>query len=509
MKPAGVRRKYLVLNTHSMSGAPSSSWANIASTAPAPSKSTCIEDEHDHRSVAVIDANAIITHRSGLMNLVQSYDRIVTIPEVIAEVRDGQSRQALQSLPFKIETLTPSEESMRAVGAFARATGDLHALSSVDMKLIALARTIEVEYYGEDHLRKEPSRVRAQRRPVDYSKHLPGWGVMGGTWEAIDEINREEEEAARAAILGEGVEVMTATDSMGDLQLADGDKEAGMDGDEQGIDEGREESTGGARGEVSEEQDEDEDAWETAYKNKGKARRKKKAQLRRREREEEAAREEEDAREAMEETDGPGDGAEDAACASDLGEDDVLPHPAGQSNVISMTADFAMQNVILQMGLALAAPDGRQISSVSRFVLRCTACQQVTKEMGRVFCPKCGNATLDRVKITTGADGAELVGVRRKHILRGTKFSLPKPKGGRNYGPITREDELLTKKHLLRAKKSSAKAQLDPFAPEFTDETWHQVGAIQANPTLGSLLNTGWKKNPNERKHVATNRRRK
>jgi len=38
---------------------------------------------------------------------------------------------------------------------------------------------------------------------------------------------------------------------------------------------------------------------------------------------------------------------------------------------------------------------------------------------------------------------------------------------------------------------------------------WHQVGAIQANPTLGSLLNTGWKKNPNERKHVATNRRRK
>ncbi len=70
----------------------------------------------------MIDANAIITHQSGLLNLHTQYDRIVTIPEVIAEVRDGQSRQALSTLPFEIEQLTPSEESMRAVGAFARET---------------------------------------------------------------------------------------------------------------------------------------------------------------------------------------------------------------------------------------------------------------------------------------------------------------------------------------------------------------------------------------------------
>ena len=72
----------------------------------------------------------------------------------------------------------------------------MHALSAVDMKLIALARTIEVEYYGSGHLRDKPGRVRAERKPVDYAKTLPGWGVMGGTLEAIDEINREEEEAA-------------------------------------------------------------------------------------------------------------------------------------------------------------------------------------------------------------------------------------------------------------------------------------------------------------------------
>ena len=472
-------------------GEPSSSWANIASAAPAPVPTNRIDPEGRDKRVAVVDANAIITHRSGLVNLQRQFDRIVTIPEVIAEVRDSQSRQALSTLPFEIEQLTPSEESMRAVGTFARATGDLHALSSVDMKLIALARTIEVEYYGDEHLRKEPARVRADRKPLDYTKSLPGWGVMGGTWEAIDEINREEEEAAARAIRGgcdeegcgeeggeEGVEgqVMVATDSMGDLRLR-GEEEG--EGDDEGGDEDGDEG----------------DEWETAYKNKGKTRRKKKAALRRQEREAEEAEKLD-----TEATEG----------AENLDSDDEMPaHPAGESAIISMTADFAMQNVLLQMGLALAAPDGKQISSVSRFVLRCTACQQVTKEMGRVFCPRCGNACLDKVKVTTGPDGAELVGVRRKHVLKGTKYSLPKPKGGRNYGPITREDELLTKKHLLRAKKAASKAQLDAFAPEYTDETWHQVGAISANPTLGSLLNTGWKKNPNERKHVATNRRRK
>ena len=65
---------------------------------------------------------------------------------------------------------------------------------------------------------------------------------------------------------------------------------------------------------------------------------------------------------------------------------------------------------------------------LSRWVLRCTACFGVTKEMARIFCPRCGNAALARVQVVVGADGAEQYGVRRKHVLRGTKFPLPKPR---------------------------------------------------------------------------------
>jgi hypothetical protein len=39
-----------------------------------------------------------------------------------------------------------------------------------------------------------------------------------------------------------------------------------------------------------------------------------------------------------------------------------------------MTSDFAMQNVMLQMGLNLLAPDGQTIRRVQQWVLRCFAC---------------------------------------------------------------------------------------------------------------------------------------
>ena len=50
------------------------------------------------------------------------------------------------------------------------------------------------------------------------------------------------------------------------------------------------------------------------------------------------------------------------------------------------------------------------------------------QEAGRLFCPQCGNATMEKVEVTTGPDGAEQYGIRKKHNLRGTRYSLPKPK---------------------------------------------------------------------------------
>ena len=50
------------------------------------------------------------------------------------------------------------------------------------------------------------------------------------------------------------------------------------------------------------------------------------------------------------------------------------------------------------------------------------------QETGRLFCGKCGNVALQKVEVVVGPDGAEQFGVRKEHVLRGTRFSLPKPK---------------------------------------------------------------------------------
>lgn len=72
------------------------------------------------------------------------------------EIRDVKSRDLLLSLPFELEIKSPSDQSMRAVAAFARKTGDFASLSLTDLKLIALTYTLEMESTGGAHIRLEP-----------------------------------------------------------------------------------------------------------------------------------------------------------------------------------------------------------------------------------------------------------------------------------------------------------------------------------------------------------------
>ena len=130
-----------------------------------------------------------------------------------------------------------------------------------------------------------------------------------------------------------------------------------------------------------------------------------------------------------------------------------------------ITSDFAMQNVIIQMGLQLLALDGRQITRVKRFKLLCRACQKLNLNAERMFCEFCCSHTLAKVSVFIREDGTVTYfkNPRRKVNLRGTKYSIPKPVGGRhNKDLILREDELLTgeKRHMMkRLEREQAKVQ--------------------------------------------------
>ena len=87
-------------------------WAAIAK-APAPQAVPDDDGGLEKPRVAVVDANAIITQH-GLLNLARFADKCVMTPEVLREVRDKQSRQALAALPFTLQTQEPLEESVKA-----------------------------------------------------------------------------------------------------------------------------------------------------------------------------------------------------------------------------------------------------------------------------------------------------------------------------------------------------------------------------------------------------------
>ena len=99
-----------------------------------------------------------------------------------------------------------------------------------------------------------------------------------------------------------------------------------------------------------------------------------------------------------------------------------------------VTTDFAMQNVLLQMGLKLVALDGSVITRCKQWLLRCDACFFIVKpdtESGlggarqrsaaaanralakSLFCQKCGSATLSRVAYSTDASGRTKLHLRK------------------------------------------------------------------------------------------------
>lgn len=69
------------------------------------------------------------------------------------------TREMLASAPFELVYKEPSPESLRAIVAFAKKTGDFASLSAVDIRVLALTWTVEKEIKGTvEHLRAEPLR---------------------------------------------------------------------------------------------------------------------------------------------------------------------------------------------------------------------------------------------------------------------------------------------------------------------------------------------------------------
>ncbi|KAI8359990.1 Nin one binding Zn-ribbon like-domain-containing protein [Blakeslea trispora] len=422
--------------------------SSTSSPKSTPSKLKCL----------VIDTNAIING----MSLRDMAEEFYTCPEVLYELRSAHSREFLSRLPFELKVINPSEESVKFVTEFSKKTGDYGVLSQPDLRVLALAHTLEMKENGDSNIRKEPLTTRPSGSlpsappPAPYKKPVvekqvdeDGWEIATNTkksakkfvpkkntapssdkQETSQNVNTEEEHKDDVEKVAESVEALdiqpTPTAPLVEEEEEDSSDEEGGD-------------------------------WITP------------------------------------------DNVDEYKAAEIGVTADELRNKAVMA-VGCMTADFAMQNVLLQMNLNLVSAGGYRVKKIRNSVMRCHACFTVTNDLEKKFCPKCGNATLQRVTCSTNSKGEISYHLKRnfQYRLRGTKYDIPPPKGGRKVNNIVlREDQ---KEYIKATQRKQKKAVVDMFDPDFIPLYGKTDTREITNNMFGTDVIGYGRKNPNASK---------
>ncbi|KAF9187060.1 Nin1 binding protein [Haplosporangium sp. Z 767] len=446
------------------------------------------DETHDRAVSLVLDTSPFL--RGGALKLRALADKFFTIPEVLNEIRDKQARKDLAILPFDIQVINPTEASVRAVAAFARKTGDYAVLSATDLRVLALTYQLEFEACGMKRIRTEPVRPNTQpgnkkpsaapKRTKHSAKEITGdfedeetieqpkveQEQQGNTVleeesedDDDEEIQDGDQEEQQVKEISENLEKLSTAEATQETQEQHGESSSSATAASEGTTETM------TNEDVENGEDDDDDGeWITPdnvkkFKRHGTLKPKKKV------------------RKSM------------------------------LMQVACTTADYAMQNVLLQMGLNLLSIDGLRISKVKNWVLRCHACTKVTSDMEKKFCPSCGNATLMRTSTSTDQNGNVKYYLKKNMVynLRGTKYSIPAPKGGRkNNDLILREDQ---REYELSMKFQRRQKKIDAFDPDYVPRLLE--GQIDVRNPFGAPVIGYGKRNPNAVKKNQTLRRRR
>ncbi|XKL60705.1 hypothetical protein PGB90_007762 [Kerria lacca] len=173
-----------------------------------------------------------------------------------------------------------------------------------------------------------------------------------------------------------------------------------------------------------------------------------------------------------------------------------------------LTTDFAIQNVLMQIGLNVVTSDGKVIKELRTYILRCYGCFKTTSNMKKMFCPNCGNKTLKRVSVYLDKNGNKSIFINFKKPIstKGKRFSLPMPESGKHaVNPRLVEDARRPHQKPSKLAKTKTDALQDdylagssPFIMRDVYSRSAQLGFNKGKPVFKYWM----KKNPNEPKHI-------
>lgn len=131
----------LSLNTH-----------QSAAAAAAGGEDDSTQLSFEKRRVLVLDTSSLL--RWSDIRLEQLGTVFYTTPGIIEEIRDSQSRAALNTIPLQLRIRAPLPDSLLQVKKYALKTGDYSALSANDMAILGLSYELEMELNGKNNCLK-------------------------------------------------------------------------------------------------------------------------------------------------------------------------------------------------------------------------------------------------------------------------------------------------------------------------------------------------------------------
>lgn len=420
-------------------------------------------------------------------NPLQEYaEQVLTVPDVVAEVRNKRQIRRLCVLPFDLQVREPRPESIKHCVEFAKKTGDYASLSGIDLKVISLTYELEADNVGTDHLRQEPvmaQTIASKDKPEEMqdanNKRLVGWYMPEGE-EEEEEDSEEEDDYSQEEDDAEGDE-QEANESPDTVKAA---IEAQLAGKEPLASET-----------IEKEEDQDQ---EPSQEELDKLFEQLKCAP--------SAEEEKELSELLvsqpvevdEEVSEPQEAKHSQNLDEDVGDDGWITHSnikkakkalEGKVEtdevppVACMTTDYALQNVLKQLNLHLAALNGRIIKQLRTYILRCYACYKTTSIMTKVFCPNCGNKTLKRVAVSLDENGRQVIHINTRRPLT-NKYknqSLPRFQGGKHSrNPILFEDQPMPRQMPSRVAKTKTNALDQDYTAGFSPFVLRDVDSKSA-----------------------------
>ncbi len=99
----------------------------------------------------------------------------------------------LAVLPYNLKVKEPEADALHYVTEFSKKTGDFATLSATDLGVIALTFQLETQFCGSEHLRVEPETSKtifSTEKPVDFKNH----GALAGFYVPKKESSERPEE---------------------------------------------------------------------------------------------------------------------------------------------------------------------------------------------------------------------------------------------------------------------------------------------------------------------------